>query len=114
MRDEKSDRKGKRPKKKPRREEMDEKNDDEHIVFALNEPSEITFDDSEEGQFFNFNEPDVNDSSESNPRLIYYDWLADSAMTSHVSNRHEAFVTFHPLTDTIVSGVGNAQTKAEG
>ena len=76
MRAETSDRKGKRPRKKPRKEEMnqgeeiEEKNDDEHIVFALNEPSEITFDDLEEGQFFNFNEPDVNDSSESNPPYL--------------------------------------------
>ena len=120
MRDKKSNSKGKRPKKKPRRKEMnqgekiEEKNDDKHIVFALNELSEITFDNSEEGQFFNFNEPDVNDSSESNPHLLYYDWLADSATTLHVSNRYEAFITFHPLTDTIVSGVGNVKTKAEG
>ena len=95
-------------------EEIEEENDDEHIIFALNESSEITFDDSEEGQFFNFNEPDVNDSSESNPHLLYYDWLTDSATTSHVSNQHEAFTTLYPLTDTIVSGVGNAKTKAEG
>jgi hypothetical protein len=47
MRDEKSNRKGKRPMKKPRREEMnqgeeiEEENDDEHIIFALNEYSSI-------------------------------------------------------------------------
>ena len=95
-------------------EEMERENDDEIVMFALTELSEITFDNSEEGQFFNFNEPDVNDSSESNPCLIYYDWLADSAMTLHISNQCEAFTTLHPLTDTLVSGVGNAKTKAEG
>ena len=106
--------------KKPRREEMNQReeiekeNVDEHIVFTLNEPLKITFNDSEQGQFFNFNEPDVNDSSESNSRLFYYDWLADSAMTLHISNRHEAFMTLYPLTDTVVSGVGNVKTKAEG
>ena len=94
--------------------EEKEENDDEHITFILNEPSKITFDDSEQGQFFNFNEPDVNHSSEFNPRLLYYDWLADNATTSHVCNRCEAFKTFHPLTGTTVSGVGNAKTKAEG
>jgi hypothetical protein len=100
---ERSDGKGKKPMKKQRREEMNqgeemgEENDNEHIVFALNELLKITFDDSEEGQFFNFDEPDVNNSSEYTPRLIYYDWLADSAMTSHVSNQHEACTTFHPL-----------------
>jgi len=120
MRDEKSDRKGKRPMKKLRREEMnqeeeiEEENNDEHIIFTLNESSEITFNNLEEGQFFNFNEPDVNDSSESNPHLLYYNWLTDSATTLHISNQREAFMTLHPLTDTLVSGVGNVKTKAEG
>jgi hypothetical protein len=73
---ERSDVKGKKPMKKQRREEMNqgeemgEENDNEHIVFALNELLKITFDDSEEGQFFNFDEPDVNDSSEYTPCLI--------------------------------------------
>ena len=76
--------------------------------------SKITFDESEEGQVFNVEESDVNNSSEYNPCLIYYDWLGDSATTSHVCNRCEAFKTFHPLTDTTVSGVGNVKTKAKG
>ncbi|KIJ98584.1 hypothetical protein K443DRAFT_28780, partial [Laccaria amethystina LaAM-08-1] len=33
-----------------------------------------------------------------------YNWLADSATTSHVCNRHEAFMSFHPLTATKVTG----------
>ena len=89
---ERSDGKGKKPMKK-----HGEENDNEHIVFALNEMLKITFDDSEEGQFFNFDEPDVNNSSQYTPCLIYYDWLADGAMTSPVSNQHEACTTFHPL-----------------
>jgi hypothetical protein len=105
-----------------------EDNEDEHIVFTLNRPpvfsfdrseslngsSDIVFDESKLGQFFNFEESDVSNSSEFNPRLIYYDWLGDSAMTSHVSNRRDAFKTFHPLTDTTVSGVGNVKTEAKG
>ena len=30
-------------------------------------------------------------------RLIYYDWLADTATSSHVSNCLEAFTSFKPL-----------------
>lgn len=45
--------------------------------------------------------------------FIYYDWLGDTATTSHVSNRREAFKMFHPLTDTTVSGVGNVKTEAK-
>ena len=83
-------------------------------MFSINQSSKITFDESEEGQVFNFEESDVNNFSEYNPCLINYDWLGDSATTSHVCNRCEAFKTFHPLTDTTVSGVGNVKTKAKG
>jgi 16S rRNA U516 pseudouridylate synthase RsuA-like enzyme len=76
-RESKDDRTGKKPVKKQKREEMnqgeEEESSDEHIMFVLNKPLEITFDDSEEGQYFNFNQPDVNNSSESNPCLLYYD-----------------------------------------
>jgi hypothetical protein len=46
--------------------------------------------------------------------LIYYNWLADSATTSHVTNRRDAFKTFKPLNGITVSGVGNVKAKAEG
>jgi hypothetical protein len=94
-------------------EEMDD-NDDEHIVFTTQVAgsSRISFDPSEEG--INFDKPDVSNSDEFDERLIFYNWLADSATTSHVCNQREAFTSFHPLTATKVTGVGNLVTKAEG
>ena len=47
-------------------------------------------------------------------QVIHYDWLADSATTSHVSNSHEAFTKFTPLTATTVTGIGNLSTTAHG
>ena len=90
------------------------RNTSEHITFNLNGSSEIILDESEEG--YNFDEPNVvnSKSSEYNPCLIYYDWLGDSATTSHVCNQCEAFKTFQPLTGTRVSGVGNVKTEANG
>ena len=119
QRDDRNDRKRKRYKGKKREEanegeEINERNDDEHIVFTIEESNKIMFDSSEEGQVFNFDEPDVTNSDEFDDRLIFYNWLADSATTSHVCNRHEAFTSFHPLTATTVTGVGNLVTKAEG
>ena len=115
---EKSDKKGKKKKQKRKEmsqgEEVEEDEEDEHIVFSAHEPLEIIFDDSEKGLFFNFDEHNVNNYSELDPPLLYYDWLCDSAMTSHVSNRHEAFKIFHLLTGTQVSGVGNVKAKAKG
>src|SRR6202522_3433372 len=90
-----------------------EYDDDEHIVFTAQDgPSKISLEPSEEG--FNFEDPNVSNSDEFDERLIYYNWLADSATTSHVCNRREAFTSFHPLTATNVTGVGNLVTKAEG
>jgi hypothetical protein len=42
-----------------------------------------------------------------------YDWLADSAASSHVSNKRELFSKFEEL-NTPVNGVGNAKTHAKG
>ena len=70
------------------------------------------FDPSEEG--INFDDPDVSISDEYDERLIFYNWLTDSATTSHVYNRCEAFTSFHLLTATTVTGVGNLVTKAKG
>ena len=40
--------------------------------------------------------------------------MADSATTSHVTNQREAFITFTPMHDIPVAGVGNVQTCAKG
>jgi len=45
--------------------------------------------------------------------MILYEWLADCATTSHVTNMRDAFTTYTPLRKP-VHGVGNAQTHAEG
>src|SRR5215204_5815311 len=46
-------------------------------------------------------------------RVLWYDWLADSATTSHVTNMRDAFISFKPI-NTLVNGVGNAKTYAKG
>jgi hypothetical protein len=53
-------------------------------------------------------------SDEIDERLIYYDWYADSATTSHIANSRDAFSSYQPTTDTSISGVGEAITRAEG
>jgi hypothetical protein len=46
----------------------------------------ITFNSSESGQYFNFNNKDVANYSMNDESTLYYDWLADSATTSHITN----------------------------
>ncbi len=46
--------------------------------------------------------------------LIYYDCLADSATTSHISNCCKAFTKFNPTHKTKVGGISGIQTCAKG
>jgi hypothetical protein len=66
----------------------------------------ITFDSSEQGQHFNFADYDVTNYSGIDEHTLYYDWLADSATTSHIVNRHDIFKTFEPIKNTPIAGVG--------
>ena len=44
--------------------------------------------------------------------LIYYDWLANSAMISHITNCWDTFTTYE--THRVVCGVGNKSAYAIG
>ena len=117
--EEKGDGKEKKKKKKKKEEmnqgeEIDDSDDKEHIVCYSDDSSAIVLDESKEGYNLPTNQSDVYNSHEYNLLLIYYDWLSDSATTSHVSNKCDAFKTFQPLTGTTVSGVGDVKTEAKG
>jgi transposase InsO family protein len=117
----KFDKKGKaneNPRKRPRTEEANAADSDQSYA-AIEEVEEvtsggITFDSSERGQYFNFENSDVANSSINDEATLYYDWLADSATTSHITNRRDTFVTFQPIQDTPITGVGGLQAQAEG
>jgi hypothetical protein len=58
---------------------------------AINEVGEvtsggITFDTLENGQFFNFSNNNVANYSVNDKSTLYYDWLANSMTTSHITN----------------------------
>jgi hypothetical protein len=91
------------PKKKKKK--ADESNNlEEEIACVLEEDQEM----------YNYDSCDSIDLNEIDEKLIYYDWLADSATTSHVSNSLEAFTSFQPLQKARITGVGNTSTHAEG
>jgi hypothetical protein len=76
--------------------------DSDQTYAAIKEVEEalacgITFDTSECGQFFNFNNENVTDYSINDKSTLYYDWLADSATTSHITNWHDTFVSYKPI-----------------
>jgi len=69
-------------------------------------PSGIIFDSSEQGQNFNFENYDVTNYNGIDERTLYYDWLADSATTSHIINQRDIFKTFNPVNNTLITSVG--------
>ena len=119
-----NDEKGK-GRKKPKKEETNEGEEDydeDEEVITLNIEEEAPkegstsqfFDESEEGQYYNFNSDNSYNMNEINEPVIYYDWFGDSATSSHVTNKRDIFTTYQPLRNTSVVGVGRLKAKAEG
>jgi hypothetical protein len=85
---------------------------EEEVVFQSTKcDNEIAVDTE---QYDMFNDTDVGVTYENGETLIYYDCLADSATTSHVSNCREAFITFEPTHKTLVGGVSGIKTCTKG
>lgn len=54
-------------------------------------------------------------SSTDNKHCALYVWVADSATTSHICNKHEAFITYESVCNEIpIYGIDNNITGAEG
>src|SRR6266851_2907309 len=95
----------------PKSEETTHIEEMEEVVFqSTKRNDEMPVDADQYDAFDN----DVVVTYENGETLIYYDCLADSATTSHVSNCREAFTKFNPTHKTKVGGVGGIQTRAEG
>ena len=103
--------------KKQRTEAMNvtDDNDDamqvEEVAFTTEEDN-MQMNLSHEGQSI-VNTTYANNAQNDKP-VVLYDWLADTATTSHISNQLEAFATYQPLTGKAVAGVGNNKAKVEG
>ena len=46
--------------------------------------------------------------------LSRYDWVSDSATTSHICNQREAFINYTPLKNSPVQGLGSIPAQAAG
>jgi hypothetical protein len=57
---------------------------------------------------------DVDTTDPNDKHILYYDWLANSTTTAHVTNQHEVFTTYHPAKDATIVGVGNIKTNIHG
>jgi len=74
-------------------------------------PNEISLMDS---KCVNIAFSNVTNSSEMSANKNSFEWVADSASTVHVTNRHNAFATYTPVPEIRVTGVGGVQVFAVG
>jgi hypothetical protein len=64
------------------------------VAYSNQEITFITEEDSEDYNFDTYNSSDVMAIDE---RLSFYDWLGDSATTSHITNSRQSFTTFRSI-----------------
>ena len=84
--------------------------DDDETVIGDADMGGIVFDQSKIGQYSGFDDYDgINDK-----HVLYYDWLANSATTSHICNRREAFIDYQPMSSKTIAGVGNLKPPIGG
>ena len=99
-------------------EECDEEDEEEEITLNteefIEENSNTYFDESEQNQYYNINSDGTYIRDEINEPVIYYDWFSGSATSSHVTNNRDIFISYQPLLNTSVIGVGRNKAKVEG
>jgi hypothetical protein len=78
---------------------------DEHVTFVVDETTE--------DEMYNFESYDVT-STKNDDHMIFYNWLANSATSSHVSAQREAFTMYTPLFNSIATSVGGKEAKITG
>jgi len=81
-------------------------------LITNNDKLGIVNDDTYDGEYYNFD--DVLSSDKMDIHLIYYDWLADSAATTHITYQHDAFITYKSIPEVPISGVGGLKMCAIG
>jgi hypothetical protein len=68
----------------------------------------------EDEELYNFDMYDACNTEGNNEHLILYDWLANSATTSHITHHREAFASYTPLGSSSITGVGGKEVPIAG
>ena len=83
-------------------------------IEDMETPDFPIFDDDEDMEIHNFSSYDPCNLEDNDERLIWYDWVADTATTSHITHQREAFINYTPSNNTSVIGVGGKKVKIAG
>ena len=93
----------------------------DNTTYGMQEPEgiasieEFTFKNDEDNiKDYNYDTYNPSNVFANDKCLSYYDWLADTATTSHVTNLWDAFVFFHTIDPTAVTGIGSIKAQAQG
>ena len=106
---------GNSEKKKNWKEKRKVKDPSESKDEQANTTMEVAFPIQEEDmELHNFSNYDACNSSANDERLIWYDWVADTATTSHITHQKDAFIDYTPSNNTSVTGVGGRTAKIAG
>ena len=79
-----------------------------------NASMEVAFLIEEDMEMHNFTMYDACNPDANDDHLIWYDWVADTATTSHITHQREAFIDYTPLNNALVTGVGGQTAKIAG
>jgi hypothetical protein len=85
---------GKKKNRKGKGKGTEESNMGEEIAFTVDE------------ECYNFDTFVAWNAEGNDEHLIFYDWLADSATTSHITHQWEAFTSYTSLRNSSVTRVG--------
>jgi len=88
---------------------------DEEIVFiTLENPKGENLEPSIEDKEHNFDSYQACNYEANDERLIYYDWVADNATSSHIASERNSFETYTKIQKSTVTGVAARKATAIG
>ena len=96
--------------------EVNAAKEEEHIAFIANTADDnnmdMDTDTYDDAKYHNFEH--VPSSTEMDLRLIYYDWLANTGATSHITHQRDTFTTYERISEVPISGVGKLKACMVG
>jgi len=85
-----------------RKEQANEGEEREEVAFVSNALKNKKYVLNDDEEYYNFDVVDTDNDEQ----LIYYDCLADSATTSHITNCQDIFTTYEKIKDITIGRVG--------
>src|ERR1700676_4201279 len=98
------------------KEMAEEKNivDEKKAFFTLKNPKGENPEPSIEDEEHNFDSYQACNYEANDERLIYYDWVANNATSSHIASERNSFETYTKIQKSIVTSVGGKKAAAIG